>query len=68
MIPKDTKTVAGTVRSVTCGNDQEWSLVITHDGQPLTFHRKGPFEAGFSESGMAATISACAITWKEFGR
>jgi len=51
MIPQDTKTVAGTVRSVNCSeNDQGWSFVLTRDDQPLTFHRKGSFGVGFSDT------------------
>lgn len=51
MVPQDTKTVVGTVKSVNCSeNDQGWSFVLTRDDQPLTFHRKGGFGFGFSDT------------------
>ena len=50
-IPKDTQTVSGTVRSVSCAEqEQGWAFILTHGDQSLTFHRKGPFAAGFSDT------------------
>jgi len=44
MLPKDTKTVEGTVQSINCADrDQEWAFVLNHGGQTLAFHRKGNF-------------------------
>lgn len=49
--PKDAQIVAGTVKSVSCADqDQGWDFVLSHDGQPLTFHRKGGFAIGFSDT------------------
>ena len=49
--PKDTQTVAGMVKSVACGaQDQQGSMVLAHDGQPLTFHFKGRIPSGFSDT------------------
>lgn len=50
MIPKDTQTVSGTVQSIRCGEPEAWAFVLTHDNHPLTFHRKGGFETGFSDT------------------
>jgi hypothetical protein len=51
MLPKDTQTLEGAVKSVTCSDqDQGWAFVLNHDGQPLTFHRKGGFAAGYSDT------------------
>jgi tetratricopeptide (TPR) repeat protein len=51
LLPKDTQTVEGTVRSVNCAEqEQGWSFVLNHDGQPLTFHRKGGFATGYSDT------------------
>jgi Tfp pilus assembly protein PilF len=51
MVPKDTQTVAGTVKSVSCADqDQGWAFVLNHGGQPLTFHRKGGFVSGYSDT------------------
>ncbi len=51
IVPKDTQTVQGTVKSVSCADqEQGWSFVLNHDGQPLTFHRKGGFAAGYSDT------------------
>lgn len=50
MVPKDTQGVEGTVKSITCGDQNRWALVIDHDGHLLTFHRKGGFVSGFSDS------------------
>jgi tetratricopeptide (TPR) repeat protein len=49
--PTGTQTVEGKVKSVTCGEqDQGWSFLLDHDGQALTFHRKGGFAAGYSDT------------------
>jgi tetratricopeptide (TPR) repeat protein len=49
--PKDTQLVSGTVKSVTCADqDQGWAFTIMHDGQPLAFHRKGGFPTGYSDT------------------
>jgi Tfp pilus assembly protein PilF len=51
IVPKDTQTVEGTVKSVTCAEqDQGWSFMLDHDGKTLTFHRKGGFAAGYSDT------------------
>jgi tetratricopeptide (TPR) repeat protein len=51
LLPKDTQTVEGTVRSVNCAEqEQGWSFVLNHDGRPLTFHRKGGFATGYSDT------------------
>jgi len=50
--PKDSERVEGTVKSVSCGKDkdEDWSFNLDHDGQTLSFHRKGGFAWGFSDS------------------
>ncbi len=49
--PPHTKTLARIVKSLNCtGSDQAWSLVLDHDGQTLTFHRKGGFPMGYSDT------------------
>jgi tetratricopeptide (TPR) repeat protein len=49
--PNDTQVMEGLVKSLTCADkDQGWELVIDHDGHPLTFHRKGGFPAGYSDT------------------
>jgi len=49
--PKDTQTVNGAVKQVTCADqDQGWAFLITRDGHPLTFHRRGGFPFGFSDT------------------
>jgi hypothetical protein len=48
--PKDTQEVSGRIKSVACGKEDEWSFNLDHDGQTLTFHRKGGFNFGFSDS------------------
>ncbi len=51
MLPKDTQTVEGTVKSVSCSDqEQGWTLVVDHHGQPLTFHRRGGFASGYSDT------------------
>lgn len=43
--------VSGTVKSATCGDkDSGLTVVIDHDGQVLTFHTKGVFRGGFSDT------------------
>jgi Tfp pilus assembly protein PilF len=51
IMPLDTQTIEGSVKSITCSNTkQEWALVLNHDGQAVTFHRKGGFVSGFSDT------------------
>jgi hypothetical protein len=51
MMPPDTQTVDGSVKSITCsGQEQEWTFVLNHEGQALTFHRKGGFASGYSDT------------------
>ncbi len=51
MLPPETQTVGGTVKSVNCSEkESEWAFVLNHDGQPLTFHRKGGFASGYSDT------------------
>src|SRR5581483_11186892 len=47
--PADTQKIDGILKSVTCGDQDKWALVIDHNGQILTFHRKGGFATGFSD-------------------
>jgi tetratricopeptide (TPR) repeat protein len=49
-MPKDTQEVEGAINSITCGKDEEWALHLDHEGKTLTFHRKGGFPFGFSDS------------------
>jgi len=52
-LPKDTQVIEGKVRSVACADgdkEQGWALVLENGGQSLTFHRKGAFVAGFSDT------------------
>jgi tetratricopeptide (TPR) repeat protein len=53
-VPKDTQSVEGTVKSVRCSPEtqeqQGLSLMLDAGGQVLTFHTKGPFGAGFSDT------------------
>ncbi|MHB1745125.1 MAG: hypothetical protein ACYCRE_10210 [Acidobacteriaceae bacterium] len=47
----DIKRAEGTIQSTACGGkDQPWTMVIRSDGQSLTFHVKGRFEFGFSDT------------------
>lgn len=47
----DIKRAEGTVLSTVCGSkDQPWTMVIRSDGHPLTFHSKGFFAFGFSDT------------------
>jgi hypothetical protein len=50
MIPKDAQTVSGTVQSVQCGGSELSTLVLIRDNHILTFHRKGRFINGFSDT------------------
>lgn len=51
MIPKETQTVSGVVRSVECSRGPEnLKLILVHDDHALTFHRKGGFINGFSDT------------------
>jgi len=48
---KDTEAVEGRVKTITCSeNDQDFSLVLEQGGHSLTFHRKGLFPVGFSDT------------------
>jgi Tfp pilus assembly protein PilF len=52
-MPKDTQSVEGTVKSVRCSpqtQEQGLSLVLDAGGQLLTFHTKGAFGSGFSDT------------------
>ena len=53
-MPKDTQSVGGVVKSARCSPEtqerQGLSLVLDAGGQLLTFHTKGPFGAGFSDT------------------
>lgn len=49
-IPKDAQTVSGVVRSVQCASPEALTLVLAHDQSTLTFHRKGRFINGFSDT------------------
>jgi len=47
----DVTRAQGTIQSAVCGGkDQPWTLVIRSNDQTLTFHAKGPFEFGFSDT------------------
>jgi len=49
--PKDTQAVEGRVKAVVCSEkEQEWSFVLDQGGHSLTFHRKGGFPVGFSDT------------------
>ena len=49
--PKETQTVEGKVKSVVCPEkDQDWAFVLDQGGKLLTFHRKGGFATGFSDT------------------
>jgi Tfp pilus assembly protein PilF len=51
MVPADTQTIEGSVTSFSCADqEQGWALVLNHGGQPLTFHRKGGFMSGYSDT------------------
>jgi tetratricopeptide (TPR) repeat protein len=51
MMPPDTQTAEGSVKAVSCAEQEPgWAFVLNHDGQPLTFHRKGGFTSGYSDS------------------
>ena len=48
---KNVQTVTGTVKSITCGGPgQKWTLVLNQNGRELTFHTKGFFGFGFSDT------------------
>lgn len=47
----NTQTMEGTIQSVSCGaQDKEPSLILSHDGQTLTFHRKSVRMVGYSDT------------------
>ena len=48
--PKDTQEVSGSVKSVACGKEDDWSFNLEQGGQTLTFRRQGGFHFGFSDS------------------
>lgn len=48
--PKDTQTAEGRVKSVTCAIKEGSELTINRDDQMLTFHGKGSFSTGFSDT------------------
>ncbi len=50
MPPKDTQTISGVVQSVQCAGPENLTLVLLHEHAPLTFHRKGAFIIGFSDT------------------
>jgi tetratricopeptide (TPR) repeat protein len=49
-VPKDAQSVSGMVRSVQCAGPESLTLVLIHDNRTLTFHRKGRFINGFSDT------------------
>jgi len=49
VVQKDTQTVSGNVKSVSCG-PQAWAFSLTCNGQPCTFRTKGSFASGFSDT------------------
>jgi tetratricopeptide (TPR) repeat protein len=49
--PQGVQTVEGWIKSVYCGDkDHGLELVLDHDGQPLSFHSKGEWTGGFSDT------------------
>ena len=49
--PPDTQAIEGKVKSVTCApGDQGMAFVLDQNGTAMTFHRKGGFTAGFSDT------------------
>ena len=49
--PKDSEAVEGQVKAIVCSEkEQEWSLVLDKGSRSLTFHKKGPFATGFSDT------------------
>jgi tetratricopeptide (TPR) repeat protein len=51
MLPSDTQTADGSVKSVSCSDqEQGWTFVLNHKPQALTFHRKGGFVSGYSDT------------------
>lgn len=50
-VPKDTQIIEGKVKSVVCADkNQDWALVLDQAGRFRTFHRKGEFDAGASDT------------------
>lgn len=49
-IPKDSQSISGIVRSVQCGGPETLTLALVHGNQTLTFHRKGRYISGFSDT------------------
>lgn len=49
--PKETQAVAGKVKSIVCADKEDgWSFVLDQGGRLMTFHRKGGFPTGFSDT------------------
>lgn len=49
--PKDTQLIEGKVKSITCADkDEDFSFVLDRDDRLFTFHRKGGFTTGFSDT------------------
>jgi tetratricopeptide (TPR) repeat protein len=48
--PADTQRVEGRLKSLECGKEDSGALNLEHAGQTLTFHRKGGYLVGFSDS------------------
>ncbi len=49
--PRDTQEAEGTVKSIACGDqEKDWVFTLDHAGQTLTFHRKGAYVFGFSDT------------------
>lgn len=50
-VPKDTQTTEGKVRSTACGDqDHVFTLLLDRGDKALTFHSKGRFMSGFSDT------------------
>ncbi len=48
---KDTESVEGRLKSVTCGeHEQQWTLVLDRGGRSLTFRQNGVLVVGFSDT------------------
>jgi hypothetical protein len=49
--PKDTQNLEGRLKSVACGdNGQGGEIVLDKNGAGMTFHRKGEYVVGFSDT------------------
>ncbi len=50
-LPQGTQSITGTIKSVTCGGpEKQLGFVVDDHGRQLTFHTKGPFAMGFSDT------------------